>query len=118
MNAHYAFVLVIAAAASAAAVNARADDITIDPNPFVSTASRAQVREELRQFQQSHVNPWADEYNPLLEARSTMTRAQVKAGYMEGRAEVDALTGEDSGSSYLARNARLSHRGTELAARE
>lgn len=115
MNAHFAFALVIAAAASAAAVNARADDITIDPNPFVSTRSRAEVKEELRQFQASGQNPWADDYNPLMEARGTRTRAEVMDEYQADRAEVAALTGEDSGSSYLARVAHITRRNSELA---
>lgn len=91
------------AASLAAAGNAFADDITIDPFPFVSTASRAQVQEELRQHLQAGVNPWADDYNPLAQFSSTMTRAQVTADLMESRQAVAALYGEDSGSVYLAK---------------
>ena len=36
-----------------------AGEITVDPEPFVSVASRAQVQQELQQFQAS-ANPWAD----------------------------------------------------------
>lgn len=115
MNAHYAFALVVAAAGAAAAVNARADDITIDPHPFVSTASRAQVKEELRQFRTSGVNPWADDYDMLREPHGGMSRADVMAQYKADRAEVSALTGEDSGSAYLARVAHITHRHTQLA---
>lgn len=119
MNAHYAFALVVAAAGAAAAINARADDITIDPNPFVSTATRAQVNEELRQFRASGVNPWADDYNPMLVAQSTKSRSEVRAEYMADRAEVAAMTGEDSGSTYFMRVARAAHRnGTDLARAE
>lgn len=118
MNAHYAFALVVAAAGAAAAVNARADDITIDPNPFVSTATRAQVREELRQFRASGVNPWADDYNVLQEAHGGKSRADVMAEYRADRAEVAALTSEDSGSMYLMRVAHIARRSTELAKTE
>jgi len=115
MNAHYAFALVVVAAGAAAAVDARADDITVDPTPFVSSVSRAQVNEELRQFRASGVNPWADDYNPVLLARSTRSRADVMAEYRADRSEVAAFTGEDSGSTYLARAAHTTRRATELA---
>ena len=60
MNRYFALALFVACAASGPAL---ADDITIDPHPFVSTASRAQVMAELQQYRQSGVNPWADDYN-------------------------------------------------------
>jgi len=53
---------------------ARADDITIDPTPFVSSASRADVRAELDAYRKSGVNPWARSYNPLHHFRSERTR--------------------------------------------
>jgi recombinational DNA repair protein RecT len=113
MNRNFALALCIA---SASIGTAFADDITIDPNPFVSTMTRAQVNEELRQFRTSGVNPWADDYNQLAQARSTMTRGQVRAAYIAARDEVAALDAEDSGSSYLARVAAARHdRATELA---
>jgi hypothetical protein len=90
------------AIACAAAGSAFADDITIDPNPFVSTATRAQVREELQQFQHSGVNPWADDYDQLAQVRSEKTRAQVTAEYLESREAADSLGREDSGATYLA----------------
>ena len=102
-------------AAVLATGTAFADDITIDPHPFVSTASRAQVKEELRQFRSSGVDPWADDYNVLREPHGGMSRAGVMAEYKADRAEVSALTGEDSGSAYLARVAHITHRNTELA---
>jgi hypothetical protein len=100
--------------------NALADDITVDPHPFVSTASRAQVREELRQYRQAGVNPWADDYDQLAHAARTMTRAEATAGYMAARKEVAAFTGEDSGSGFLARvaAARSHPRATEIAKAE
>lgn len=95
--------LVSAAIALAAAGSAWADDITIDPNPFVSTASRAQVKAELMQFRQAGVNPWADDYDQLAQFRSGITRAEATAGFLRSRAAVAAYTSEDSGSSYMAR---------------
>jgi hypothetical protein len=101
------------------ASHAVADDITIDPNPFVSTATRAQVQQEMRAFRQAGVNPWSDSYDALAQFRSTTTRAEVMAQFHASRNEVAALTGEDSGSIYLARaNGRGSDRATVLARSE
>ena len=90
------------AIACAAAGSAYAGDITIDPNPFVSTATRAQVREELRQLQQSGVNPWATDYDQLADLRSEKTRAQVTTEYAGSREAADSLGREDSGATYVA----------------
>lgn len=89
--------------AFAAAGPAVADDITIDPNPFVSTASRAQVQEELRQYRIAGINPWADDYDPLARFQGSMRREQVMADFHASRSEVAAFSGEDSGSTWLAR---------------
>jgi hypothetical protein len=96
----------LAIAAAAVTTNALADDITIDTNPFTSTASRAQVQAELKQFQASGVNPWSQGYNQLATFRSSKTRAQVQAEYVESRDRVAAFTSEDSGSAYLAARTR------------
>ncbi|RYF17496.1 MAG: DUF4148 domain-containing protein [Comamonadaceae bacterium] len=116
MNRTYALSLALA---FVAAGNALADDITIDPHPFVSTASRAQVMEELRQYRQAGVNPWSYEYNPLAHFRGSKTRAEVTAEFMASREATVAFNSEDSGSSYLARmNAPAMRRGVELARME
>ncbi|MEJ5990455.1 DUF4148 domain-containing protein [Ramlibacter sp. PS3R-8] len=86
-----------------AAGNAFADDITNDPHPFTSTASRAEVQEDLRLFRMAGNSPWADDYNPLAQFHGTLTRAEVTADYMGSRESVSAFTAEDSGSAYLAR---------------
>jgi len=113
MNRHIAIAITLACAGAASAF---AGDITIDPTPFVSTLSRAQVREELAAFGHAGVSPWADEYNQLAQFRGGMTRADVKAEFVAGRTEADAFSGEDSGSISLARaKARTMHRATELA---
>ena len=117
MNSYYALALVLAAAAAG---NVRADDITIDPQPFVATASRADVMADLQQFQHSGVNPWADDYNPLTQQHGTKSRAEVKAEFLADRDQAAALCAEDSGSSYLARlaAARAHPRTTEMARAE
>jgi hypothetical protein len=102
--------------AFAAAGNAMADDITIDPFPFVSTATRAEVMEELRQHRMAGNSPWADDYNPLAQFRSGLTRAEVTAQFHASRNEVAAFSGEDSGSVHLARaNAPAGSRATVVA---
>jgi hypothetical protein len=116
MNRNFVLALFVAFAASGPAL---ADDITIDPHPFVSTLTRAQVMEDLRQYRQSGVNPWADDYDQLAHARSTRTRAEVTAEFMDSRNEVAAFTGEDSGSRYLASaTARMPAPATDLARAE
>lgn len=91
---------IIIATCLAAAGSAFADDITIDPTPFVSTRTRAEVIAEMQQARGGS-NPWADNYDQLADFRSTLTRAEVVADYLLSRDEVQAFNGEDSGSSYL-----------------
>lgn len=95
--------LAIAAVLAVAATSALADDITVDTTPFVSSRTRAEVQAELGQFQKAGVNPWSTQYNPLKTFASAKTRSQVQAEYVADREQVRALTGEDSGSAYLAR---------------
>jgi hypothetical protein len=102
-----------------AAGHACAGEITMDPEPFVSVASRAQVQDELKQFHAGAANPWSDEYNPLAQFHSSMSRADVTAAYIAARDAVAAFSGEDSGSSYLARaHVPAMRHGTELASAE
>ena len=115
MNRTYALSLAIVLSAAG---NAFADDITIDPHPFVSTASRAEVQEELRRFRMAGNSPWADEYNPVAQFRSSRTRAEVTAEYMGSRDTVSAFNAEDSGSTYLARTHMPADRGVVLARTE
>jgi hypothetical protein len=68
-----------------------------------SGRTRADVQGELVQFRTDHpVSPWSMRYDPLTTFQSTATRADVTAAYIADRAEVEALTGEDSGSAYMA----------------
>ena len=100
MNRNIAFAFVLAAAAAAGI--ARADDITVEATPFVSTLSRAEVMADLQQAR-GGVNPWAQDYDQLAAFHGERSRADVAAEYTAGRDQVAALNGEDSGSVYLAR---------------
>ena len=64
--------------AAAATTSAFADDITIDPHPFVSTRTQAEVQAELAEFKRSGANPWSTAYNPLKYFKSSRTRAEVE----------------------------------------
>jgi len=125
MNRNLASTLIVTGTAAAAlalaamSTVAHADDITIDPNPFVSTKSRAQVRAEVigraEEIRMAHAEaPMEMNRAPF---RSTLTRAQVREEYMASRNEVKAFTSEDSGSAYLAsrqpRRSDLMMAGTE-----
>jgi hypothetical protein len=100
MNRNIASILLVSAAAFG--VNAYADDITIDNTPFQGQRTQAEVQAELAQYKAAGVNPWSTQYNPLKQFRSVRSRADVVAEFAASRAEVAALTGEDSGSGYLA----------------
>jgi hypothetical protein len=101
-------------AASFVSTGAFADDITIDPHPFVSTRSQAEVQAELAQYKQSGINPWSISYNPLRTFRSTQTRAEVAQQFLAARDEVRAMGAEDSGSAWLAQT-RLTGADTHFA---
>jgi hypothetical protein len=102
MNRTYAFALVLA---TAAVGNAFAGDgeITREPAPFVSTASRAQVLAELAEFRRSGVDFTSYEYNPLKQFHSDKTRAEVRAEYIASRREVAAMNDEASGAVHALR---------------
>jgi len=83
---------------------AYADDITIDPNPFVSTRTRAEVQAEVMgqsEALRTASSEWSMQMNTADLPQSTLSRAQVRQEYIAARREVNALNGEDSGSSYL-----------------
>ncbi len=120
MNDKLAYSLTIASTAAAAlalataslgSANAYADDITIDPTPFVSTRTRAEVQAELMgqaEVLRGESSEWAMQQNAAGQ-HSSYTSAQAKADYIAARREVNALNAEDSGSSYftsLQRRAR------------
>jgi len=72
---------------------------------FTSSKTRAEVNAELVQFRAQYpVSPWSFRYDPLAAFQSTQTRSDVTAAYIADRDEVAALTGEDSGSAFLAQS--------------
>ena len=101
----------VVAFAAIASSNAYADDITVDNTPFVSTRTRAEVQAEVMgQAEQLRMtnSEWSTQSNVASLPQSDLTRAQVKAEYIAARREVNALNSEDSGSAYLAAQARRS----------
>jgi hypothetical protein len=109
--------ITIVASAVGYSGSARADDITIDPTPFVPSASRAQVRAELDAFNKSGVSPWATHYDHPRNFKSSASRAQVTAEYIRERAAVASMTGEDSGSTYMTELRHQAHSPAHLATR-
>jgi hypothetical protein len=65
-------------------------------------ATRAQVQGQFADYRKTGVNPWSMSYNPLASFRSQKSREQVRNEFLSSRATVAAMTGEDSGSAYLA----------------
>ena len=100
---------------AAFAGNALADDPTVVNDTFQSTKTRAEVQGELAAYRHAGVNPWATSYQPLNYFHSATTRAAVVGEYLASRNEVRALTGEDSGSAYLAQARGAVHPMTTLA---
>lgn len=98
--------LALAAVLSVAAFAAQADDA--DPagqyanSAQPTTVTRAAVQAQLAEYKNAGVNPWSTSYNPLKSFRGEKTRAEVTAEFLASRNAVAAMTGEDSGSAYLA----------------
>lgn len=113
MNRHFASTLsfaataaAIACAAAMASSSAYAETPTIDTTPFVSTRSRAEVQAELMghpELVRAGASEWAMQHNEVPQLKSAYTSEQVRAQYRASRDEVSAMTAEDSGSSYFAR---------------
>ena len=100
--------LALVAALSVLAFGAQADDA--DPaGQFAHDAqvntSRTAVQASLVQYRKAHVNPWSTSYNPLKSFQGQRSRAEVQADYLANRDTVAAMTGEDSGSAWLAAHA-------------
>lgn len=102
MNAKLALSSLVLAASFAG--NAFAEGPIYGNDVFTGSKSVAQVRAELDAYKKSGVNPWSTSYNPLKGFQSATTREAVTADYLAARNEVRALSGEDSGSSYLAQH--------------
>ena len=111
-------ILVFALAALSGAASADtglAGDISVETQPFVSTRTKAEVRAELLAYKKAGVNPWSMWYNPLARFKSDKTPGEVRAEYIANRPAVSALTGEDSGSMYLADKAAAARQASRLA---
>jgi hypothetical protein len=113
MNRNLASTLALTTTAAAAFVlavlasgNAYADDITIDKTPFVSSKTSAEVQAEVmgqaEALRMAH-SEWSTQSDHASVLQSDFTSAQAKAEYIASRGEVNALNGEDSGSSYFAK---------------
>lgn len=102
MNAKIALSTLVLAAGFAGTAFAESP-IAGNAGTFASGHSRDAVQAELVAYKKAGVNPWSTSYNPLRSFRSATTRDAVTADYLAARREVSALTGEDSGSAYLAR---------------
>jgi hypothetical protein len=97
----------VAAIAAFASVSSFAEVGEANPSgqyaqPIQSVQTRDAVRADLVAFKKAGVNPWSTSYNQLAGFQSSNDRAEVRADYVADRAEVAAMTSEDSGSNYLA----------------
>jgi hypothetical protein len=93
------FPLSLAVAAAAFLGHARADDITVDPQPFKSTRTRAEVQAELKAYRASGVDYWADNYGQTQQPGVGKSRAEVQAELKEYRASgIDPWTDDYSGA--------------------
>jgi hypothetical protein len=123
MNRNFASALSLAATTAAVACAAAitsgpayAETPTIDSTPFVSTRTRAEVQAELMsQPELMRTTEWSMQHNRVPQVASGYTREQARAQYKASREEVSALNAEDSGSSYLARQAIRAHAGVIMA---
>lgn len=94
-----------AIAIALAAGSAFADDITIDPTPFVSTRTRDEVRAELMQAIHEGTIARGEDWGTMQAVAGDASRDEVRAGYLAARDQVSAMNGEDSGSMYLSAHA-------------
>jgi hypothetical protein len=110
MNRNLASTFALTAALAAVSIApsiTRADDITIDPTPFVSRRTRAEVIAELlrpSELRRIGSSEWAVQYNPVPRVKSTYTSEQARAEYRASRDFVSAMNSEDSGSAYFIKS--------------
>lgn len=111
------FTLVLVAAGSALGESPTPDDTA--SHVFAQPKTRAQVQAELMQARaDGSIKVWSTQYNPLQVAQSTKSRADVLAALHAARAngELGVYSGEDSGSSHLARVGQTGGAGIVFAA--
>ena len=106
MNTTSLVTFVAAVSAVLIAMPAVAQEATPDvPSVSTSTLTRATVQAELMQARKDgFTKRWNGQYNPLALATSERSREAVQAEVTAARqaGELNAMTGEDSGSAYLA----------------
>ena len=108
--------LSLAAAFSAHAESPSRDDGAAQV--WTSTKTRAQVQAELFQARADGTTQiYAESYNPLTVAKSTLTREEVRAQARVERATNPAaqMVGEDSGSFYLSQHPAAAEANRTLA---
>jgi hypothetical protein len=97
--------ITLAALALAAATSpVRAEGPIVSDQAAPSSLSRSDVMAEYRQFKKGS-NPWSSSYDPFKGFKAERQRGDVAGEYRASQGEVRALTGEDSGSDFLARKA-------------
>jgi hypothetical protein len=82
-----------------------------------SGLTRAQVQSELAELHGSDMFPWSDAYRPAPSMESTKTRAQVRAEFLQNREAASALSAEDGGSPYLAKQRARTDEPSRVAGR-
>ena len=111
----------IALLSLAAAISAHAESPARDDGAtqvWTSTKTRAQVQAELFQARaDGSTQVYAESYNPLTVAKSTLTREEVRA---QARVELATnpaaqMVGEDSGSVYLSQHPAAAEASRTLA---
>lgn len=111
--------LTLACALLLSAGAAFADDPTVDTTPFTAAKSRTDVQAELAQFR-TGANPWSTRYDPFAAMPAARSRAGVQAELAAARdsGEAAAMTGEDSGSTWLAQRQPRSQPAPLMLARQ
>jgi len=96
-------VIVATLAAACMTGTARAEYPSVDILNFHGTRTTAEVRGELdRSTVSTASNEWSTQRTASQPMDNGFTRAEARAGYIGARDEVHAMTGEDSGSSWMA----------------
>ena len=98
-------VLAATLAAACMASTAHAEYPSVDILNFVGTRTTGDVREEVmsdRALVSTASNEWSTQRYQSQPMDRSLTRGEVRDGYLDARDEVHAMTAEDSGSSWLS----------------
>jgi hypothetical protein len=117
---HLAFAGTVLAASLASALitgGARAETYSTEIRDFVGTRDRADVRQEVMADRSLFAasNELSTQGHAQAPMQTGYTRAEARAAYIAARDEVHAVTGEDSGSAWMA-HAVQPVRPTQMAA--